>query len=80
MVWMIWSEVSRKRRKIFTIFNKNLCFYAEFLAQNLKSMASNCDETFVGEELQYVREKLTEIVEGTEMIACHFALVQVKVK
>ena len=43
-------------------------------------MASNCDQVFVNEELKYVREKLTELVEGTELIACHLALVQVKVK
>ena len=43
-------------------------------------MANNFDEKFVGEELQYVKEKLTEIVEGAEIIACYVALVQVKVK
>ena len=43
-------------------------------------MASSCDQVFVNEELKYVREKLTELVEGTELIACHLALVQVKVK
>ena len=43
-------------------------------------MANNCDQVFVNEELKHVREKLTELVEGTELIACHLALVQVKVK
>ncbi len=43
-------------------------------------MDNNCDEEFVNEELKYVREKLTELVEGTELIACHLALVQVKIK
>lgn len=43
-------------------------------------MASNCHQIFLGEELQYVKENLTETVEGTEILACYQALVQVKVK
>ena len=43
-------------------------------------MANTCDQVFVNDELKYVREKLTELVDGTELIACHLALVQVKVK
>ena len=43
-------------------------------------MACNFDEKFVAEELLYVKEKLHEIFEGVEIIACHAALVQVKVK
>ena len=43
-------------------------------------MDSNSDLKIVEDELKYVKEKLTDLIEGTEIIACHFALVQVKVK
>ncbi|XP_028397097.1 uncharacterized protein LOC114520946 [Dendronephthya gigantea] len=43
-------------------------------------MDNNYDLKFVEDELKSVKEKLTDLVEGTEIIACHFALVQVKVK
>lgn len=43
-------------------------------------MAANSRQRFIEEELQYVRDNLTGSVDGTEIIACHPALVQVKVK
>ena len=77
---MTWSEATRTKKKNRNFLNKFRHFYAHFLAINLKTMDNNCDQEFLNEELKYVREKLTELVEGTELIACHLALVQVKIK
>lgn len=43
-------------------------------------MTSHDNQAFLNEELKYVREKLTEILKGTEIVACHIAMVQVKIK
>lgn len=43
-------------------------------------MAGGSDQKFIEDELKYVKDNLMETADGTEIIACHIALVQVRVR